>query len=69
LHDYLFKILKAIPNDGTFDQAASIKRAGEKSKVANCSFGYDLTAATDRLPLDLQIALLSSLFNTEMAEA
>jgi hypothetical protein len=69
LHDYLFKILKAIPNDGTFDQAASIKRAGEKSEIANCSFGYDLTAATDRLPLALQVALLSSLFNTEMAEA
>jgi len=36
---------------------------------AGCSFGYDLTAATDRLPLKLQTALLSSLFNTEMAEA
>jgi hypothetical protein len=61
--------LKRIPNDGTFDQAASIKRASEKSIVAKCSFGYDLTAATDRLPLSLQISLLSSLFNNEMAEA
>jgi hypothetical protein len=61
--------LKRIPNDGTFDQVASIKRASEKSLVSKCSFGYDLTAATDRLPLSLQISLLSSLFSNEMAEA
>jgi len=69
LHDYLFKILSNIPNDGTFDQQASVRRAAEKSLKASCSFGYDLTAATDRLPLTLQISLLTSLFNSEMAQA
>jgi len=69
LHDYLFKILSNLPNDGTFNQQQSIQRAAEKSVKANCSFGYDLTAATDRLPLDLQISLLTSLFNEEMANS
>jgi len=61
--------LKKIPNDGTFDQSASIKRAANKAMLANCSYGYDLTAATDRLPLSLQVALLSSLFESDVAEA
>jgi len=69
LHDYLFKILSNLPNDGTFDQAASVKRASQKAQEFGCSFGYDLTAATDRLPLSLQISLLSSLFNEQVAES
>lgn len=58
LHDMLFKFLKSLPNDGTFDQNASVKRCMVKSAVTGCSFGYDLSAATDRLPIDLQVAIL-----------
>jgi len=32
LHDFLFDFLKGLPNDGTFDQTASVKRAAEKAK-------------------------------------
>lgn len=67
LHNYLFDILRQLPNDGTFDQQASVRRAAAKSIKANCSFGYDLSAATDRLPLTLQVAILSNLFSKEMA--
>jgi hypothetical protein len=38
-----------------------------KSKVSNKSFGYDLSAATDRLPLRLQVAILTSFFGKEFA--
>jgi hypothetical protein len=69
LHYYIFDILKQLPNDGTFDQGASVRRASEKSKIARCSFGYDLSAATDRLPLSLQVAVLASLFNDELANS
>jgi len=69
LHDYIFDILRALPNDGTFDQGASIRRAAEKVKLSGCSFGYDLSAATDRLPLELQIGVLSSFFSWQMAYA
>jgi len=62
LHDCLFRFLKTLPNDGTFDQEASFKRAKEKAVEFGCSFGYDLSAATDRLPLSLQIQILNSVF-------
>jgi len=67
LHDYIFDILKRLPNDGTFDQGASIKRAADKVKISKCSWGYDLTAATDRLPLELQIGVLASFFSWKFA--
>jgi len=67
LHEVLFKILKKLPNDGTFDQNASFKRACSKATMNNCSFGYDLSAATDRLPLSLQVSVLRSLFGEEVA--
>jgi len=69
LHDYLFSFLKSLPNDGTFDQHASVKRCMKKSLDAKCSFGYDLSAATDRLPIDLQVSVLSSFLGIEFANA
>jgi len=61
LHEMLFAFLKGLPNDGTFNQGLSVQRCMEKAKKAGQSFGYDLSAATDRLPIDLQVAILSSL--------
>lgn len=62
LHLLLFKFLRSLPNDGTFNQDASFKRCQDKSKLYSCSYGYDLSAATDRLPIDLQISILSKVF-------
>jgi hypothetical protein len=56
LHDWVFEILKKIPQDGTHDQHKplwALVRAGH----TKC-YSFDLTAATDRLPLALQVALL-----------
>jgi hypothetical protein len=58
----LFDLLRKLPNDGTFNQDASFKRCVEKAKASGCSYGYDLSAATDRLPLVIQKSILSSLF-------
>lgn len=60
LHDSLFSFLKKIPNDATFDQDASVKRCFAKVAESKCSFGFDLSAATDRLPISLQVAILST---------
>jgi len=65
----LFKFLKSLPNDGTFDQNFSVQRCMEKVKISGKSFGYDLSAATDRLPIELQVSLLSSLIGKETAIA
>lgn len=69
MHDHLFSILKRIPNDGTFDQRAAVRRCFAKAAQFNCSFGYDLSAATDRLPIDLQVEVVSFLFGREFALA
>jgi len=40
-----------------------------KSVKAGCSFGYDLSAATDRLPISLQVAVLEAFFGPQFATA
>lgn len=61
IHKYLFDFLKTIPNDATFDQEEAVKRCFQKANAAKKSYGFDLSAATDRLPIDLQVGVLSSL--------
>lgn len=58
LHDELFNFLKSLPNDGTFDQDKSFARAMEKAQLYNCGYSVDLSSATDRLPIDLQVGIL-----------
>jgi hypothetical protein len=65
----LFAFLKSLPNDGTFNQGASVHRCMEKALKAGRSFGYDLSAATDRLPIDLQVSIISAIISPEFAES
>jgi len=58
LHKSLFALLRVIPNDGTFNQDASVRRSSEKAKVSGCAYSFDLSSATDRLPIIYQSALL-----------
>lgn len=67
LHSWLFDILRRIPNDGTFDQESSVERGWAKAASNKCSYGYDLSAATDRLPLNLQVVILSQFFGKKVA--
>lgn len=69
LHQFMFSVLKKIPNDGTFDQEASIKRSQEKAVKSNCAFSFDLSAATDRLPVSLSRKILSKIFSDDFADA
>jgi len=68
LHDSLFAFLKSLPNDATFDQRLAVLRCMEKVKCGE-SFGYDLSAATDRLPISVQISVLTSFFGEVVADA
>jgi len=47
-----------IPNDGTFDQDASVKRSIDKSKVSGKAYSFDLSSATDRLPISIQYRII-----------
>jgi hypothetical protein len=69
LHSSLFGVLKNIPNDGTHSHSEAFERAVQKAIKANCAYGYDLSAATDRLPIDLQVAILASLIGEKAANA
>jgi len=63
LHRFIFdKVLRKIPQDGTFDQAKPVRELIDRaSKVGRTHFwSYDLSAATDRLPISLQILVLGA---------
>lgn len=65
LHKYLFKALKRIPQDFTFEQT------GYMSSLSNAEVFYsiDLTAFTDRFPIRVNRDLLESRIGPEKADA
>ncbi|AMQ67417.1 RNA-dependent RNA polymerase [Cronartium ribicola mitovirus 4] len=65
LHRCIFKYLRKIPNDITFDQSKglSILNKGQNDSY----WSYDLKAATDRFPRSTQTLLLSHLIGQEFA--
>lgn len=65
LHKWLFSILSRIPEDGTFDQVAPLETLISKGHKDLIS--YDLSAATDRLPLALQEAILGGVLGEDTA--
>jgi len=62
IHLALFRILNNLPNDGTFDQDASVTRCSVKAAAAGKAYSFDLSAATDRLPVSLTGNIIESLF-------
>lgn len=69
IHAGIFAFLKSLPNDGTHDQELSFSRAQQKARESQQSFGYDLSAATDRLPISLQIDLVNTIFGGTIGTA
>jgi len=67
LHDKLFSLLRLIPCDGTFNQEAALDRAMFKAVKANCAFSFDLSAATDRIPVLLTQNILANILNSSEA--
>jgi len=66
IHKMVFQILSHIEQDGTFNQIGPLANHAERFRE---SYSLDLTAATDRLPLKLQIAILSEMIGPEIANA
>jgi len=69
LHDWLMDILGGIPTDGAFDQHRPVKRLLRmtESKKDVTFYSFDLSAATDRFPVELQRALLEVMFGYTFA--
>jgi len=68
LHEALFELLRMIPTDGTHDQLKPIYRLLRR-RPHGPFYSFDLSAATDRIPLSLQKALLSPILTSWGAEA
>nr|WNV55399.1 RNA-dependent RNA polymerase [Hypoxylon fendleri mitovirus 1] len=60
LHDKIFKILECWSSDATFDQEGRLSQFVERQRGKRF-FCYDLSAATDRLPVRLQADILEKL--------
>lgn len=65
LHDYLFGILKKIPQDCTFNQGSFVDKIQGWKEFVSC----DLTAATDRFPIKLEMFVLEGIFTSEYVQA
>jgi len=65
LHNTVNSFLKELPMDGSFNQDAVVARmkgwTKDPSNELNC---FDLTAATDRIPIELQSTVLSHLMGS-----
>lgn len=66
LHKAIFALLGRIPQDGTFDQHKPVKRLMLTKRDFVASF--DLSAATDRLPLQIQKVVLGPVLGLHLAE-
>jgi len=51
LHKFLMNALRDVPSDGTFDQHKPVKALLAKASMDHTFYSYDLSAATDRLPV------------------
>jgi hypothetical protein len=69
LHDWIFSILEEIPQDGTFDQLKPVKRLLKKVSNDTTIYSYDLSAATDRIPVVIQELLLAQVFGESFAKS
>jgi len=61
-HNILMKQLKSIKTDYTFDQDKSISTIKKWTIEGKRLYRYDLSAATDRLPVVLQALVLNQYF-------
>jgi len=67
LHKWIFLRLRMLPTDGTFNQTAPVERLVKKFQEKGAWVAsYDLSAATDRLPLALQVRLLVPILGEKM---
>jgi hypothetical protein len=68
LHQFLFRVIRLIPQDMTFNQGSFVEEV--RKWGGGCTlYSVDLTAATDRFPVRLIQLLLEGYFGREFAQA
>lgn len=58
IHDLIFDIIRDLPTDGTFDQTKPVERLRALPVFNRWFYSIDLSAATDRLPVKLQVPVM-----------
>ena len=61
LHNSIFDYLRSLDCDGTFNQDGALAGFMARRDPAHSMYSFDLSAATDRLPIQLQVDILSHL--------
>lgn len=69
IHQSIAAFLKSLPNDATFNQGEAVKRCFSKIEKSGRAWCFDLSAATDRLPVSIQIKILSCFLGDQIATA
>lgn len=67
LHEWIFSVLREIPQDGTYDQLKPVKRLLKKVDLQAKIHSFDLSAATDRIPVLIQGLILGQIFGRHLA--
>jgi len=68
LHKELGKLLDKIPNDCTFDQGKGLGLLRKWTQNGNAT-SVDLSSASDRFPMQLQVAVMEKLIDKEFSQA
>jgi len=68
-HNFLMKELRKLPMDGTWDQGLAADRVREATAMEGELSSFDLSAATDRFPVDFQILVIEVLTGSDFATA
>jgi len=67
IHNMLNNILRRLPQDCTFDQKSFIHKLS-KPEAEKFYFSFDLTNATDRMPIKLQQTIIAKIIGEAKAE-
>jgi len=67
LHLWLFEICRYLPQDSTFDQEGSLSKFVQRTDMTEY-FSYDLSSATDLIPVQIYQSILSPLIGTFLTD-
>jgi hypothetical protein len=68
-HDLLMGTLKHVPQDGTHDQVKPLTALLKRKSAGSKFYSFDLSAATDRLPVRVQWPIIANMFYSEFADS
>jgi len=68
IHNSLMRILRKLETDGTFDQESAFSRILRMSK-GHKTYCFDLSGASDRIPLQVQTIMMKTLFGESISES